>query len=113
KIDEDWRIGMRFLLATGRPDRPVLGAAYDADGDRYRAQRGGFTERLPTYHQLDVRIDREFELGPFQASAYLDAINIYNNTNSEGRIYQYDFQRSIPLPGLPILATLGLRLVYE
>jgi TonB family protein len=109
-----WRLrfGVRFQLATGRPSQSVVGAIYDADGDRYRPVRAGFDERLPAFHQLDARVDYEFPLGPFEASVYVDALNVYNAQNSEGWQYQYDFTRRFRLPALPALATLGFKLVY-
>jgi TonB family protein len=109
-----WRLrfGVRFQLATGRPNQSVVAATYDADADRYRPIRAGFDERLPTFHQLDARVDYEFPLGPFEASLYVDAINVYNAQNSEGWQYQYDFNRRFRLPALPALATLGIKLVY-
>lgn len=108
-----WRFGARFTLASGRPTRAVTGALYDGDGDFYDAQRTGLTERLPTYHQLDVRIDREITIGPLEGSIYLDVLNAYYAQNAEGKLYQYDFRRSAPLPGLPTLGTIGIRLEYE
>jgi hypothetical protein len=51
-------------------------------------------------------------LGPFEASVYVDALNVYNAQNSEGWQYQYDFTRRFRLPALPALATLGFKLVY-
>lgn len=109
-----WRFGARFQLASGRPDRPVQGAIEDVDAYRFDAIRGGLVDRLPTYHQLDIRIDRDFTLGShLSGSVYLDVMNVLNVENREGRIWQYDFERSIALPGLPILPTIGVRLVYE
>ncbi len=109
-----WRFGARFQLASGRPDRPVLGAEEDVDAYRFDARRGGLVSRLPTYHQLDVRIDRDFTLGShIEGSVYLDVMNVYNAENREGRIWQYDYEDSLALPGLPILPTLGLRVIYE
>ena len=107
-----FRFGARMQVSTGRPAQAVTGAVYDADSGRYRPVLTGLTERLPTYHQLDLRVDYEFPLGPFEASIYLDGINVYNAPNAEGTLYQYDFQRSARLPGLPALATLGFRLIY-
>ena len=108
-----WRFGARFTLASGRPNRPVVGSIYDADADRYIPLRGGFTERLPTYHQLDLRIDRDFAVWGMEGSVYLDVLNAYNAQNAEAVFWQYDFQKSTPLPGLPILATIGVRLEYD
>jgi TonB family protein len=107
-----FRFGARFQLATGRPTQEVVGAVYDADDDNYRAIRTGLTGRLPAFHQLDLRVDYEFPLGPTEASIYVEGINIYNQINSEGLRYQYDFARQARLPGLPALGTVGFRVVY-
>ena len=40
-------------------------------------------------------------------------LNAYYAQNAEGVIYQYDFERSMPVPGIPILGTLGVRAVFE
>lgn len=113
EINSRWRVGARFQLATGSPRRIIRGAYYDADRDGFSAifaARGDpeNTERLPTYHQLDVRADYRFRWGPFDMSAYLDIINVYNAQNVENWLYQYDFARRTAFPGIPILPTLGL-----
>ena len=113
EINRRWRVGARFQLATGAPRRVIEGAYYDADRDGFNAisaQRGveGNTERLPTYHQLDLRVDYRFRWGPFDMSAYLDVINAYNAQNVENWLYQYDFARRVAFPGIPILPTIGL-----
>ena len=97
-------------LATGRPVDDLL----DPDGDARRSTtptrttstrtRGGRRIRLPTYHQLDVRIDRAFTSGPVEGSVFLDVINVYNAQNSEGYQYSYDFTRARALPGLAVPA---------
>ncbi len=112
-INPRWRIGGRFQLATGSPTRTVTGAFFDADVDRHRPlylpQSDNVPlERLPTFHQLDVRVDYRFRAGPFDMSAYLDVINIYYAQNTENWLYQYDFRRRTNFPGVPILPTLGI-----
>ena len=101
---------MAEQLKRGRQD--VVSAVYDADSGRYRPTLTGLTSRMPVYNQLDLRVDYEFPLGPFEASVYVDGINVYNAQNAEGMQYQYDFKRSFRLPGLPALVTVGMRLVY-
>ncbi len=113
-INSRWRVGGRFQLASGTPRRLVTGSFYDADVDRYRsinpprATDGSDTERLPVYHQLDVRVDYRFRWGPWRMSAYLDVINAYYAQNVENWLYQYDFSQRVPFPGLPILPAIGL-----
>jgi outer membrane receptor protein involved in Fe transport len=111
---DGWRFGARFQLSSGRPQRPVLGCEEDLDADRCSFIRGGLTERGPVYHQLDIRIDREFKLSRhFLLSIYLDVLNVYYAQNEEGRIYQWDSTRSAALPGIPTIGTIGVRMEYE
>jgi TonB family protein len=110
---DGWRFGGRFVLASGRPTTVISGGIYDSDADAFDAISTGEITRLPTYHQLDLRIDREWDAGPVHGTVYLEVLNVYNATNSEGVIYQYDFQRSTPLPGIPIIGTLGLQVRIE
>ncbi len=106
---DGWRFGGRFALATGRPISSVTGARLDADTGGFVGLRGVADERLPYSHQLDLRIDRDFDLGPVKGSVFLDVANVYFSELPEGVIYQYDYQRSALLRGLPIIPTLGVR----
>jgi hypothetical protein len=111
---EGWRFGARFSLSTGRPVGDVLDengekTVFDSDADDYDGSSAGRRVRLPTFHQLDVRIDREFVIGPVEGSVYLDVMNAYNAPNSEGYQYSYDLSRRGRLPGLPFLPTVGVR----
>jgi outer membrane receptor protein involved in Fe transport len=112
-----WTFGARFTLATGRPVGDILDPTgrtkFDADEDDFDPDSGGKTTRLPTFHQLDVRIDRDFVLGRVRGSVYLDVINVYNSPNSEGWRYSYNFTQRGRVPGLPLLPTIGVRAMFE
>jgi hypothetical protein len=109
-----WTFGARFTLATGRPVQDILDlngddAVYDADEDDFDPDSRGRRIRLPTFHQLDVRIDRAWKWGPVDGSVFLDIINVYNAQNAEGFQYNYDFTKRDKLPGIPFLPTIGVR----
>lgn len=106
---DGWRFGGRFQLATGRPARDAEGARFDADTGGFVAIFGPRGPRVPYSHQLDVRIDREFDLGAVKGSVYLDVINVYFSELPEGRLFQYDYARSGLLRGLPIIPSIGVR----
>jgi TonB family protein len=108
-IDRRWRLGARFQLATVAPTSRIDDAIYDADADSYRPVYQSEADRLPTYHQLDVRVDYRFRAGPLEMSAYLDVLNAYWAQNAEGWVYQYDYADRRPRAGIPILPTLGIR----
>jgi hypothetical protein len=109
-----FRFGGRFIMATGRPIGDLLdptgqSTLFDADQDDLDPSSRGRRTRLPTFHQLDVRIDHDFTWGPFNGSVYLDVINVYNAKNGEAYQYEYDFSKRGNLPGLPFLPTIGIR----
>jgi hypothetical protein len=113
-----WTFGGRFTFATGRPVGDLLASGgdtnFDADRDDFDPNPQGKRTRLPTYHQLDIRIDRNFTLGDrIRGSVFVDVINIYNAHNSEGWRYSYNFTDRDRVPGFPILPTIGVRVVFE
>lgn len=106
---DGWRFGVSFQMSTGRPTSSFVRATYDADGDEYDPTFRNLGGRLPTYHRLDVRIDRDFDIGPLRGSVYLDIMNVYNAANQEGTLFSYDYSQSTALPGLPIIPTIGIQ----
>lgn len=110
---DGWRFGAKFQLASGRPTDTVTATTFDGDTSNIVPDFDDQGERLPLYHQLDVRIDRDFDLGDVHGSLYLDVLNVYYGDNAEGYVYQYDYQKRIQTPGIPVLGTLGIRLEYK
>jgi hypothetical protein len=67
------------------------------------------SERLPPFHQLDVRLDKRWILDNWVLTAYLDVQNVYNHANPEGYSYNFDSTDRKVRQGLPIIPVLGLR----
>lgn len=105
-----WSAGTRFRLVSGNPQTPVRGAVYDASQDLYRPVYGPTgSERDPTFHQLDLRLEKQFRIGPGSLAVYLEVQNAYLAENAEGYRYSYDYTRREAVPGVPILPNLGIR----
>lgn len=105
-----WKVGGRFRYVTGVVETPVVGAVYAAEFDQYRPIYGApGSRRGPAFHQLDVRVDKRWELGPVALTTYLEVLNAYNAENREGTSYAYDFSRSEAAYGMPIFPNLGVR----
>ena len=69
--------------------------------------------RLPSYHRLDLRATRTFQVGGGTLSAFLDVFNLYNRENLRSFNYRVELPsgRVIPNIGetlLPILPSFGL-----
>jgi hypothetical protein len=107
-------LGFRFQLVTGNPTTPLDrgDAYYDADSDRYQVRPGSVatgSDRLPTFHRLDVRFDKRWQFSHWRLTAYLDLVNAYNRRSVESLGYDYRYRTRTELKGLPILPLIGLK----
>ncbi|MCU1280293.1 MAG: TonB family protein / TonB-dependent receptor [bacterium] len=110
KFPLGFQLGVRFRYVTGNPITPVTRAYYDVNSYSYVPVYGApYSSRLPTFHQLDVRIDKTFAFNTWKLTIYLDLQNVYDSTSAEGVIYSFDFRRPQYLNGLPFLPILGVR----
>jgi TonB family protein len=116
RLGRGWEFGARFRLVSGNLETPVAGppslpALYASDAGAYAPLQGEpFSRRLPLFHQLDIRIDKRWQLKNARLSTYLDVQNVYNNAAVEGVAYNFDFSKTTYTTGVPIIPSLGLRL---
>jgi hypothetical protein len=68
-----------------------------------------FGARLPSFNQLDLRVDKTFTFNRWRLSAYLDVQNVTRAENPEAVRYNFDYRRVHPISGLPLLPVLGIR----
>lgn len=111
QLPDNWTIGARYRLTSGNPDTPIVGATYDADADRYRPIREG-EDRLPLFHQLDIRVDKRFVFDTWLFEVYLDLQNAYWAENAEFYRYNYDYSERTAIGAIPILPTLGFKAIF-
>lgn len=105
-----WSVGGRFRLISGDPTTPVTAAVYDARIDQYRPSYGApNSERLPAFHQLDLRVEKEWRLSPLTLAAYAEVLNAYDAENQEATRYSYDYSRREGVSGMPIFPNIGIR----
>ena len=105
-----FRIGGRWRYVSGNPDTPILDNIYDADDDSYLPLSGEYnSSRLPDFHQLDIRVDKEFVFRRWKLGVYLDVLNVYNRQNPESTIYNFDYTEKTFLFGLPIIPNIGVK----
>lgn len=110
KLGRNWSIGTRFRWVTGSPTSVVEEAVYDVDEDRYLPVPGfRHDERLPTFHQLDIRIDKRWKWSGWTLEGYLDVQNVYARLNPERVRYSFDYGEKAYITGLPIFPSIGIR----
>jgi len=109
-LGRGWQLGGRFRYTSGNPYTPCVGGILQAGAGSYVCRTGDdFSERMPAFHQLDVRVDKTWSFQSWKLTTYLDVQNAYNRQNAEGVSYNYNFTRPEYDTGLPIIPSLGLR----
>ncbi|MFH2008817.1 MAG: TonB family protein [bacterium] len=105
-----WQVGLRFRLVSGNPTTAYRGGIFNADGDYYIpvfGERNG--DRMPLFHQLDLRVDKKWVFKKWMLSLYLDIQNVYNYQATEFVLWNYNYTKSTTLNGLPIIPSFGLK----
>lgn len=112
KLPWGFELGARFRYVTGRP-KSALEHQYDiwqADSNSYSGMFGpARAARIKDFHQLDIRLDKNFVFEKWTLTAYLDVQNVYNQQNVEASFYDYRFRQEFEVPGIPILPVIGLK----
>jgi hypothetical protein len=89
----------------------VNGAFYDAKDDVFQPIFGAQNSiRLPSFWQVDLRVDRSFRLGEgVRLLVYLEALNVTNRANGEEYVYNVNYTQRGTITGLPAIGMLGAR----
>jgi TonB family protein len=115
KLGDGWEAGARFRVVSGPLDTPTLGppnlpAVFAADAAAYTPLQGEpFSQRLPLVHQLDLRVEKNWQFRDYSLTFYIDVWNAYNNAASEAITYNFDYSRRSYQQGLPIIPSMGFR----
>ena len=83
-LKKNWDIGIKWRFVGGAPYTPYdenkssLIEAWDAKGQGYLDYNRYNTDRLTVFHQLDLRVDKEYYFKKWSLNVYLDIQNLYN-----------------------------------
>ncbi len=108
RIGRSWEVGAKWRLASGLPTTPY----FETGPNEGRLDFSLYNEgpRLPTFHALDVRVDRRWSFPGIQFEMYLDIQNLYNRNNVSGVRWNFGEQRVEANESLGILPTIGINL---
>ncbi len=85
KFNRNWDFGFKWRFVGGAPYTPydveksMLKAAWDLQGQGYLDYSNFNTQRLMSFHQLDVRVDKQYFFKGWSLMIYADVQNIYNH----------------------------------
>lgn len=111
-LTDHWRIGGRFRYATGNPYTPVASAMYNSQAGEWVPTDGPIlSARLPSFYQVDLRVDHRWRSSWGIIAVYLDVQNVNNRANPEGVTYSEDYMEQDYTNGLPVFPSLGVELI--
>jgi outer membrane receptor for ferrienterochelin and colicin len=85
KLKRNWELGFKWRFVGGAPytpydfDKSSLKAAWDITGQGYLDYTKFNTLRLKAFHQLDLRIDKQYFFKGWSLMLYTDVQNVYNH----------------------------------
>ena len=112
QLPDNWQLSALWRLASGAPTTAVRGSIFNVDQGQYLPVTDlANSDRLPLFHQLDLRVDKGWDFAGWALTTYLDIQNVYNQDNVEAStyVYNYDFTDKTAQTVLPFLPTLGVR----
>ena len=112
RLGRGWEVDAKQQYVSGNPYTPVVGALYSSSTDSYVPVLGDAqSRRLPAYHELDLRVQKRWQLGGSAAfMAYLDVINVYGRDRVTGIECSDELTRCVYAKHpMPVIPSLGLR----
>jgi hypothetical protein len=102
----EWELSGKFRVATGLPTTPF--SEQGPDAGRLDFTRYNEGPRLPTFHALDLRVDRRWSFRGIQLDTYIDVQNVYGRSNVTN--YEWNYRIGLPEPNssLGVLPTIGI-----
>lgn len=85
KFNRNWEIGTKWRFVGGAPYTPYdlvkssLKEAWDLQGQGYLDYSRFNSSRLKSFHQLDIRIDKQYYFSGWSLMFYTDVQNVYNH----------------------------------
>tara|TARA_R110002073_G_scaffold218689_5_gene379048 strand:- start:19809 stop:22022 length:2214 start_codon:yes stop_codon:yes gene_type:complete len=104
----NWQFGARGRYASGNAFTPILGGAEGPNGQTVPVYGEEYSERLPDFFQVDLRVDRVWQRSWGTINAFLDVQNVTMRVNTEGRLYEDDYESYEETEGLPLFPAFGL-----
>ena len=110
EFKNNWTLGMKWRFVGGLPYTPIdlekseIKTAWNIKNQAYYNYSRFNSERLKPFHQLDVRVDKDFYFNKWMLVLYTDIQNIYNFKADQPPTYVVDY--SVPVSGTPEKYTL-------
>ncbi|MFN5865501.1 MAG: TonB-dependent receptor [Candidatus Kapaibacterium sp.] len=110
RIGNAWEISSKFRLAQGLLTTPFVTSGPTAGSLDFTQYNAG--DRLPTFHAMDVRIDRRWSFESVQLITYIDVQNVYGRKNISQQRWDPRTQAPAVPVGVAVIPSIGLNLLF-
>lgn len=87
-FDHGWKLGAKYRVQSGDPFTPLLNVTLDPDSGAPQPSFGEpFSERLKTYHRLDIRAEKLARYSFGDVLYYVDILNVTDQKNTANRTF--------------------------
>lgn len=103
RLNRNWDLGFKWRFVGGAPytpydeERSSYKPAWDARGRGYLDYSRYNTLRLKAFHQLDIRIDKQYFFNKWSLMLYADVQNVYNHQADQPALLVRVTDGNIPL----------------
>lgn len=98
KLNDIWTLGAKWKVHSGTPYTPVLGTSGTyPDGRPIPVYAAINSASLPTYHQLDLRLEKSVPHENYTLNVYFELNNVYQRKNVIGYTYDAGYTRKDPV----------------
>jgi hypothetical protein len=118
----NWIIGAKWRYVGGSPytpydyDKSSIKSAWDAQGRAYPDYSNFNKERLKPFHQLDLRVDKQYFFKRWSFNLYADIQNVYNfKSDTPDNLVREATYQGHPVENDPYFDAYGIeryRLIY-
>lgn len=110
RLGRGWELGARFRYVTGRPTAFSRTLTVGLTGSTLDAGTEPWLDRIPDFHQLDLRVEKQWTHPWGRVVFYFEVLNVYNRINAEQVVWDVDHAVSYPAGVfLPIIPNVGVR----
>jgi len=110
RIGNVWELSAKFRLAQGLPTTPFVTSGPTAGSLDFSRYNEG--ERLPTFHAMDIRIDRRWSFRAWQLITYIDVQNVYGRKNITQLRWDPRTQDIAKPLGVAVIPSIGLNVLF-
>ncbi len=110
RLGRGWEVGARFRFVTGRPTGFDRSLTVGLTGATFPAGNEPWLDRVPDFHQLDLRVEKQWTHPWGRVVFYFEVLNVYSRINAE-RV-AWDADHAVYYPAgvfLPIVPNIGVR----